>query len=53
MSGDGWKHMPPDQPRTCAGCGRKIVLTRAEPLWFKTFEPLQSWHAACRLKVAA
>lgn len=34
-----------------AGCGRPVVLSHVEPLWFESvapnFEP-KSWHASCR-----
>lgn len=44
----GWKSMAPDQPRVCASCGEKIVLSGKAPLWFSTMQKL-SWHAGCRL----
>jgi hypothetical protein len=44
----GWASMDPEQPRTCAGCGEKLVMSGPEPLWFSTSQRL-SWHAACRI----
>lgn len=38
--------MPEDQPRTCHGCGEKIVLSHPEPLLFGTLDK-QSWHFGC------
>jgi hypothetical protein len=47
-SGDGWNSMP-EQPRVCAGCGRKLRMTK-DVLWFDTLRR-ESWHTNC--KVAA
>jgi hypothetical protein len=47
VSADGWKHMRPDQPRTCAGCGERVTL-KGEAIWLKTSDPPQSWHFRCR-----
>jgi hypothetical protein len=47
MSDDGWKHMP-EQPRVCAGCGRRLRLRR-DTLWLETMRKL-SWHFDCRRK---
>ena len=47
---DGWKHMP-GQPRTCAICGKKIVLGR-DTIWFDTLRKL-SWHEGCRPRKVA
>jgi hypothetical protein len=44
----GWKSMGEDQPRTCAGCGERLVLAHPEPLWFDTLH-LESWHFGCKL----
>jgi hypothetical protein len=46
---EGWKHMPPDQPRVCAVCGSKITLGDPEPVWFDTFNR-QTYHVYCRVK---
>lgn len=42
---DGWNTMP-DQPRTCAGCNVKLVLSR-DTIWLDTMRKL-SWHMECR-----
>jgi hypothetical protein len=42
----GWVSMAEDQPRTCSGCGEKLVLSHLEPLVFSTFNKT-SWHAGC------
>ena len=44
-SRDGWKHMPPDQPRTCQ-CGQKIRLKNFTA-WFKTMEPTATSCSRC------
>lgn len=40
-------------PRVCAaGCGRKLLIGGAEPLWFQSDAPgfvPRSWHSSCRL----
>lgn len=46
--------MSDDQPRVCAGCGEKIVITGPEPLVFQTLSDLEgheltSWHSGCWL----
>jgi hypothetical protein len=40
--------MSEDQPRTCNGCGEKLVMSGVEPLWFDTMHRL-SWHVGCRI----
>lgn len=36
-------------PPICAGCGKKVVVTGLEPLWFETIGGVQrSWHVRCR-----
>lgn len=34
---DGWKHMPPTQPRECVSCGNRITLNNYA--WFRTAPP--------------
>jgi len=46
MSGDGWRHMPPDQPRICAGCGERVKLN-SEAIWFAVSQR-KTWHWRCR-----
>lgn len=41
MSGDGWKHMRPDQPRTCARCGKAVKLSEG---FFVTSDPPRTEH---------
>ena len=43
----GWRSMAEGQPRTCNGCGEKLVMSGVEPLWFDTMRQ-ESWHAACK-----
>lgn len=40
--------MSDQQPRTCHGCGEKLVLAHPEPLWFDTMH-LESWHFGCKI----
>jgi len=49
VSGDGWNSMP-GQPRSCAGCGKRVKLAEA---WLRTGPgPRETWHATCRLAAA-
>ena len=43
----GWRGMPEGQPRVCASCGERVTLGH-EPVWFKTSEPVASWHFRCK-----
>ena len=47
-SRDGWKHMPPGQPRQCK-CGRKLRLTK-DTIWFRCFPVLESFCSSCTPK---
>lgn len=37
-------------PRLCAGCGKPVVMSGLEPLWFATDAAgtRRSWHSGCR-----
>lgn len=35
--GDGWKHMPPNQPRFCVSCGNTLRITK-DLCWFDTYK---------------